>query len=543
MRHFFLAVFSLCSLHLVAQKKAPKLVVGVVIDQMCYEYLYRYQENFSEGGFKKMMNEGTNCRNAQYNYVPTFTGPGHASIYTGTTPSNHGIVANDWYSRKEGKSVNCVEDNSVSSVGSTSKYGKFSPHRLKSNTVSDQLKLTYPEGKVISMSIKNRGAILPGGHLSDGSYWFDFSEGKFITSTFFQNKLPNWVKKFNALKYPEKALKMTWKTILPIKKYTQSDADNRPYEHLLGNKKTPTFPYDLKKMTNDSLDFGLFTYTPFCNTYLTNFALKSIENESLGEDNTTDMLCISYSTPDIAGHAFGPYSVEIQDMYLRLDLEIKRLIEALEEKVGKDEFVIFLTADHAVVPVPQFLVDKQLPGGYFYRDEFRISFQDIMKKKYGFIIPFELDNLNIYFDHHFIEKHNLKLSEVQREMANSIQSFDAIKRTFTGDQLYNGSNSEHWSKMISKGFHHAESGDIIIMLEAGYLPKSSDTPKAHKGTSHGSAYSYDTHVPLLFYGAEIPKQEIFRTIEITDIATTLVHIMNLQQPNAMTGKPIVEILR
>lgn len=525
-----------------AQNNKPKLVVGVVVDQMCYEYLYRYYDDFCEGGFKKMMSEGTNCRNTQYNYVPTFTGPGHASIYTGTTPTNHGIVANDWYSRKEKKEVNCVEDQSVTSVGSNSDYGKFSPHRLKANTITDQLKLTYPKGKVISMSIKNRGAILPGGHLSDGSYWFDFQDGKFITSSFFKKELPNWVQNFNNLKYPEKALKMKWETLLPIESYTQSGPDDRPYEHLLGNKTTPTFPYNFKKMTN-SLDYSLFTYSPFCNTYLTDFALTSIENEQLGKDNSTDMLCISYSTPDIAGHAFGPYSVEIQDMYLRLDLEIKRLIKTLEDKVGKNEFVIFLTADHAVVPVPQFLVDNQLPGGYFYQDEFKKNLVGIMKKKYGFEIPFELENLNIYLDHSFLKKNNLDVIKVQEELASEICNFNGIKRTFTGNQLYNGSNSENWSKMISSGYHHSESGDIIIMLEAGYLPKSSNTELAHKGTSHGSAYSYDTHVPLLFYGKGIPKQEIFRTIEITDISTTLVHLMNLQQPNAMTGKAILEILK
>ena len=201
------------------------------------------------------------------------------------------------------------------------------PARLKANTITDQLKLTYPSAKVVSMSIKNRGAILPGGHLSDGSYWFDYKSGKFITSTFFKSELPTWVDQFNSKKYADKYLKQTWEPIMDIGAYGESGPDDSPYEHLLPGKTTPTFPYDLKAMSNDSLNYGLFVYTPFSNTFLTDFAIEAMKNEDMGKDNQTDMLCISYSTPDIIGHAFGPYSVEIEDTYIRLDLEIKKLTD------------------------------------------------------------------------------------------------------------------------------------------------------------------------------------------------------------------------
>ena len=525
------------------QSDSPKLVVGIVVDQMCYEYLYRYYDKFCDGGFRKLMENGTNCRNTVYNYIPTYTGPGHASIYTGTTPSNHGIVGNDWFSRAEGTSVNCVEDTTVSTVGSMSDYGKFSPKRLRANTVTDQLKLTYPDANVISMSIKNRGAILPGGHMSDGSYWYDFNTGSFITSTFFSPELPSWVEKFNGKKYADKYLKQVWEPIMDIDAYAESGTDDSPYEHLLPGKETPTFPYDLKAMTNDSLHYGLFTSTPFANTFLTDFALAALKNEEIGNDAQTDMLCISYSTPDIIGHAFGPYAIEIEDTYLRLDLELKRLIKAIEEKVGDDEYVLFLTADHAVVPVPQYLTDNQLPGGYFFLDDHMTSLVRKLVLKYGDSMILYEDNLNIYLDKETISRKGIDLQEVQDYVAKEVLSWEGVKRSFTIDQIYNATVDDEWMDMVRKGIHHRESGDVVFILEPGYLPKSEDSEGARKGTSHGSAFSYDTHVPLLWYGKDIPKQEIFRDIDITDIAATLTHMLYLQRPNALTGSPIVELLK
>ncbi len=540
-------MFTLCLVgySLSAQQEAsPKLVVGIVVDQMCYEYLYRYYDKFGEGGFKLLMKEGTNCRNTNYNYIPTYTGPGHASIYTGTTPSNHGIVANDWYDRNMHRGINCVTDSTVETVGSSSINGQFSPVNLKSNTITDQLKLTYPDAKVISMSIKNRGAILPGGHLSDGSYWFDYQTGSFITSTFFQASLPQWAKDFNAKRYPEKCMKKEiWKTYYPIEDYTESGPDDRPYEHLLGTKTSPTFPYDLAAISGETVSYGIFTSTPFANTYLTNFALNAIENESLGQDNQTDMLCVSYSTPDIAGHAFGPYSIEIEDMYIRLDLEIERLIKELETKVGKNDFTLFLTADHAVVPVPQYLTDKKLPGGYFFLQEHMLKLQEIISQKFGADLIEAQDNLNIYLNHDLIAENNLDAKVIRSFIAEHIQSWDGVKRVFTADQLYNPGIDDQWMDMVRKGYHHAESGDVIFILEPGYLPKTVDSESARKGTSHGSAFNYDTHVPLLWYGKGVPAQEIYRNIEITDISATLSHLLYLQNPNSLTGKPILELLK
>ena len=519
----------------------PKLVVGIVVDQMSYEYLYRYYAKYGEGGFKRLMNNGTNCRTTNYNYVPTYTGPGHASIYTGTTPENHGIVGNDWYHRKSNTSINCVQDDSVLTVGSTSVEGRFSPTRLKGNTITDQLKMTYPNSKVVSLSIKNRGAILPGGHLSDGSYWFDYATGDFITSTYFKSNLPDWVNDFNAKNYPQVTMNGTWNTLYDISKYTESGVDNSAYEHLLPGKLTPTFPYELSEMKDGINDMEIFTTTPFANTFLKNFALKAIESESLGKDKETDMLCISFSTPDIIGHEFGPQSIEIEDTYLRLDKDIEDLLNYLDKTIGQNEYVLFLTADHAVVPVPQYFIDNKMPGGYVFLSEPLKTLKGKLNTKFGDSLIITPTNLNIYLNHEVMKAKNMNYEEVTKFIQYEIMQWEGVKNVYTSTDLLRNGTGDKWFEMVRNGFNPNESGDLVFILEAGYLPKGVDSELARKGTSHGSPFAYDTHVPLLWYGKNVPKQSVVRNIEIIDIAPTLALILETAIPHVVTGKPIVEI--
>lgn len=539
--YLFLPFVLFCNLF-VAQKNSNKIVVGVVVDQMCYDYLYRFQGKFGKGGFNKLIKHGANCRNTNYNYVPTYTGPGHASIYTGTTPDNHGIVGNEWYDRSKKEVINCVTDRMYQSVGTSSKDGNRSPKTLKTYTITDQLKMTYPSAKVISLSIKDRSAILPGGHLSDGSYWFDYSSGEMITSNFYKSELPAWVNEFNAKKHADQALVQTWNTYYPIESYKESGADDSPYEVLLSSKNKPVFPYDLKELNKNASDYSLFTITPFANTYLTDFALSAIDNEQMGTDSQTDFLCISYSTPDIAGHAFGPYSVEIEDIYIRLDMEIARLIETLEKKFGKNGFTLFLTADHAVVPVPQSLIDQKLPGGYLFLEEKLSRLKNSVKDKFEFDLIESEENQNIYLNRKLIDSLHLPKKAIETFIAAEIRKWDGVKAVFVSEELENASSTNNWMQMVSKGYRYDRSGEVVFILEPGYLAKNEDKPSSHKGTSHGSAFNYDTHVPLIWYGNGIQKQAVFRPIEIIDIAPTLIHLLNLQRTGAMTGNPIVEIL-
>ena len=518
----------------------PKLVVGIVVDQMCYDYLYRFSCHFTEGGFNKFLKKGLNCRNVVYNYVPTYTGPGHASIYTGTTPNNHGIVGNEWYNRQTNNAINCVSDNNSSTIGSISEEGKASPINLKTYTITDQLKMTYPNAKVVSMSIKDRGAILPGGHLSDGSYWFDYASGTFITSSFFKKELPKWVANFNSKNNAQTYTK-TWDLLLPKEKY--QSVDDSPYEILVGGKSTPTFPYDFQKMAGGKLNTQYFTVSPFANTLLTDFALESIKNENLGFDKQTDMLCISYSTPDIAGHTFGPYSLEIEDMYVRLDRELERLLTNLETNFGKDGVVVFLTADHAVVPVPQMLMDKKLPGGYLFLAQYMNELKSASLSKFNCDLIQHETNQNIYLDLKKIDSLKLNKNEIASFFAEKIKLWPNVKAVFTSQELSNSARDNEWKDMVRLGYEAKRSGEIIFIMEPGYLVKELDSEKAHRGTSHGSSFNYDTHVPLLWYGAQIPSKDDFESYKIIDIAPTLTHILNLQRSGAMTGQPILEVLK
>jgi len=521
--------------------KAPKIVVGIVVDQMCYDYLYRFQHLYTMGGFNRLMSKGTNCRNAQYNYVPTYTAPGHASIYTGTTPSNHGIVGNDWYNRDLKKTVTSVLDTRFSTVGSAT-GGQAAPMNLLTYTITDQLKMASPQSKVISISIKDRGAILPGGHLSDGTYWYDYTSGDFVTSTFYADALPSWVSRFNTKFDPAKDLR-TWRLLLPESTYLMADAS--PYEVILTGKSSATFPYDFPAMITAGANANtLFTISPQSNEILTDFAIQALENENLGQDQFTDFLCLSYSTPDIAGHAFGPYSRELEDMYARLDRELQRLFASLETRYGKDGFVLFLTADHAVVPVPEMLVKMKLPGGYFFlNDRLQVLRDDFIMKYNADLLEYET-NQNIYLNLDKIDSLKLDIDEVAAFAANELRKWPEIKTVLTREQLRSGAaQTDYWGELLRNGYDENRSGEVIFLLQPGYLAKDLDEPKAHQGTSHGSAFNYDTHVPLLWYGKGIPQGlDLYEPVQITDISATLVHLLNLQRPGSMTGNPILPLL-
>jgi predicted AlkP superfamily pyrophosphatase or phosphodiesterase len=538
---FFTLLF--VSVHVKGQApKQPKIVVGVVIDQMCYDYLYRFQHVYTNGGFNRLMNKGTNCRNVQYNYVPTYTAPGHASIYTGTTPSNHGIIGNDWYLRDTKQTVTSVSNSKFAAVGGSATSTGAAPLNLRTYTITDQLKMASPQSKVISVSIKDRSAILPGGHLSDGTFWFDYNTGDFITSTFYMQQLPDWVQRFNAKFDPAKDLK-TWKLLLPESTYQLADQSN--YEVVLTGKTSATFPYDFQDMiSKGAVANNLFTISPQANEILTEFAITALEQENLGQDQFTDFLCISYSTPDIAGHAFGPYSREMEDMYARLDRELQRLFSSLETRYGKDGFVLFLTADHAVVPVPQMLIEKKMPGGYFFMESHLQVLRDDFIMKYNADLLEHEVNQNIYLNLKRIDSLKLDVQELAAFAANELRKWPEVKTVLTKQELLSGATkTDFWGEMLRNGFDLQRSGELIFLLQPGYLAKVHDEPKVHQGTSHGSAFNYDTHVPLLWYGKGItPGLQIFDPIQITDIAPTLIHILNLQRSGSMIGHPILPIL-
>jgi predicted AlkP superfamily pyrophosphatase or phosphodiesterase len=521
----------------------PKLVVGIVVDQMRQEYLYRYESKFGENGFKRFSRDGYVLRNAHYNYVPTETGPGHASIYTGTTPAIHGIIANEWYDRTLKIGVNCVNDPNQKPIG-TDVGGTVSPWRLLTTTVTDELKLaTQSKSKIIGISIKDRGAVLPAGHIPDGAYWYDSKTGNMITSTYYMETLPAWVQKFNQLKLADKYLNQDWNTLLPIEQYTFSSADDSPYEGILRGKEKPTFPYKLSELRKLNGDYNLLTVTPWGNTILAEFAKTAISVEGLGKDEVTDFLTLSFSSPDIIGHTMGPNAIELADTYLRLDKTLEDLFAVLDKEVGKEAYTVFITADHGVAEVPQFMMDKKIPAGYFNLADLEAGLTAHLEKYFpGKKIIEELTSEYVFINQESFEGDprvtGIDMLVVSELITKYLQSVDGIAEVFPASVLRQGSYDEASLRgKVIRGYNNKRSGDIAYILQPGWFSWRGTT-----GSSHGSAYSYDTHIPIMFFGNGIKKGSTVQYHAITDIAPTLSVLLKIKFPSGMTGQPIKEIL-
>src|SRR5690554_4048145 len=317
-----------------AAHETPKLVVGIMVDQMRSDYIHKYWDKFGEDGFKRLVNEGFSFTNNHFDYMPTSTGPGHASVYTGTTPSVHGVMGNGWYVRETGKNINVIEVSGYSGVGTEpGKESDKSPGNVLSTTVGDELRLhTNFRSKVIGVSRKDRGAILPAGHTGE-AYWYEGSTGNFISSSYYLEELPAWVQAFNSRNLAQEYLKEPWETLLPIEQYVESMADDNPYENLFKGAEAPVFPYNLPELAKTE-GLGILASTPFHNDLLLDMAIAAIEGENLGSRETSDMLSISFSATDGIGHQFGPSSIEVQDTYLRLDQTLAKLLDYLDEHFG-----------------------------------------------------------------------------------------------------------------------------------------------------------------------------------------------------------------
>jgi predicted AlkP superfamily pyrophosphatase or phosphodiesterase len=518
----------------------PKLVVGVVVDQMRFDYLYRFWDKFGNDGFKRLINDGYNCRNVNFNYVPTFTGPGHASIYTGTTPSVHGIIANNWHERESGKDVYCVEDKSVSPVGTIDEEGKRSPQRMLVTTVGDQLQLaTNSQSKVIGVALKDRSAILPAGHAADGAYWYDGSTGNFITSSFYTKQLPSWVNEFNGRQLAQKYLSVNWDTLSTKGAYTESLPDDNAYEGLWIGETKPVFPHKLPELQAKNGKLGIIRYTPSGNTITREFAEAAILGEQMGKGKTTDFLSVSFSSTDYIGHMFGAQSKEIEDCYLRFDMELAALFRFLDNYLGKNNVLVFLTADHGAAENPQYLNDLHIPAGHFNERMTMDSLSHTLKRAFGDSILLAYGNDQVYLDRKVIAKRGLKQEEMERFVANFMMRFDGVAMTMTATDIARINYTVAPQAFVQRGYNFRRSGDVCIVLEPGWFGEWSRPT----GTTHGASWSYDTHVPLYWWGWKIKPGSSDEYHAITDIAPSLCMFLNIQFPDGCTGQPIGGLLK
>lgn len=530
----FVLVLSSCSSNKKRNNK-PKLVVGIVIDQMRYDYLTRFAKKYGNDGFKRLLKKGFSLENAHYNYIPTYTAVGHASIYTGTTPENHGIIGNNWYDKYKRKYIYCVDDSNFTSVSGVN-GGKKSPYRMQTTTITDQLRLAQNmQNKTISIAIKDRSAVLPGGHTSNGSYWFEGKkEGKWITSTFYMNTVPKWVNDFNSSKKVDEYVSKPWNTLYDINTYTESIADDNSHEGLFKGKSKPVFPYNIPNLKEKNGDYDIIKAIPAGNTMTVDFAKAAIIGENLGKSDYTDFLAISFSSPDYIGHQFGVASKEIQDNYLRLDKDLADLFSFLDKEVGENNYTLFLTADHAAVQVPSYLQNQKIPAHYFNARAFKQYINSVTRKYFNSDDLIEhFSNYQLFLNHEKIKELKLDTDVVAQKIANAAINYKNIYKAVTAKTMQTTHFSDGILQKLQKGYNQKYSGDVLL------IPHPSTISSSHrKGTTHGSGYSYDTHVPIIFYGNGIKQGASKKAHNITDIAPTIANLLQVEFPNGTTGEII-----
>ncbi len=519
--------------------KRPKLVVGIVVDQMRWDYLYRYYDRYdANGGFKRLINQGFSCENTFINYIPTVTACGHTCLYSGSVPAIHGIAGNEWYDQQTEEFVYCAGDNTVEGVGTTSAAGKMSPRNMLVTTVTDELRLaTNFRSKVIGISFKDRGAILPAGHSANAAYWYDPATGNFISSTYYMKNLPQWVTDFNNKKYPDQYFKNGWNTLYPLNTYVQSTADEQPWEGKPFGDDQKGFPYKLDQFIG-STNYNTLTATPFGNTLTKQMAIAATGAEQLGKDSITDFLAISFSSPDYIGHTFGPNSIEAEDGFLRLDKDLGDLFNYLDKQVGKGQYLVFLSADHGAAHAGGFSRNYKVPGGYLQYGVLEKGVDSVLSKKYGnFKFLAASDNYQFYLDHGLIDSLKLNKSDLYKTVVDYLMHQPDVEKAFALEDLMNVALPEHIRKQVINGYNSKRSGDIQMMLKPGYMTGGTT------GTTHGSWNPYDSHIPLLWYGWNVKPGKSNREIHMTDVAPTISAMLRIQMPSGSVGTVIEEVFK
>ncbi len=551
MKLLLLAAFSLFTSTLVAQpnKKVttttatsnsiarPKLVVGFVVDQMRWDFLYRYYDRYQpNGGFKRILSQGNSCENTFIPYTPTVTAAGHTCLYTGSVPSIHGITGNAWYDTLQQRNVYCSEDNTVTGVGSNSNNGKMSPRNMLTTTIGDELRLaTNFRNKVIGIALKDRGAILPAGHSANAAYWYDGTNGIFISSTYYMQQLPQWVQQFNQRRLVDSFYKTPWNTLYPIETYVQSTKDKQAYEALPFGKSLEQFPYDLS--ANIGKNYWNIANTPYGNTLTLEMAKSAVIHEQLGRSGFTDMLCVSLSSTDYIGHAFGPNSIETEDTYLRLDQELGAFLNFLDAQVGKGNYLFFLSADHGVAHVPGFLQANKLPGGTYDDTKAMKAMNDSLKAIFGIDQLIVSDyNYQITLNEQKLDSADIELEDVTNWIIKYLRKQPAIANAFAIDEMMETPLNEKQKSMFANGYFPTRCGHVQVILKPGYVEGK------NTGTTHGIWSPYDSHIPLVWYGWGIKPGVTRRETHMTDAAATIATMLRIQMPSGCVGNTITEVI-
>ncbi|HRP17927.1 MAG TPA: alkaline phosphatase family protein [Ginsengibacter sp.] len=520
------------------QVDRPKLVVGIVVDQMRWDYLCRYYDRYGNGGFKRLLNEGFTCENAFISHLPSYTAVGHATVYTGSVPAIHGITGNDWKDQVTGRKWYCVEDTTVETVGADNKNGKMSPRNLLATTVTDELRLaTNFRSKVVGVSLKDRASILPAGHAANAAFWFDDKTGHFISSTYYMKELPEWVQKFNKANRPAALVAEDWNTLYPMDTYTQSTADNVEWEGIVKDEEeSPVFPHRISKYYDKKK--GEIRSTPFGNTLTLEFAKAALEGNRMGQGAFTDFLTINCASTDYVGHRYGPNSIEVEDTYLRLDKDLEDFFYYLDRNVGIGNYTVFLTADHGAAHSIKFMEAHNLPAGFFESKPLMKNLKAFLKAKFRTdkIVKEDL-NYHVALDKELIEKLNLDYDKVKRDIVQFLQTQPGVEFAADIENLGNSPIPEPIKTMIANGYNPKRAGALIIIQDPGWFSSNG------KGTTHGSWNPHDTHIPMVFMGWGIKHGRSTDTYHMTDIAPTISALLHIQMPSGAVGRVVSEALK
>jgi len=509
----------------------------MVVDQMRWDYLYKFYNLYGNDGFKRLLKNGYNCQNTSVNYIPANTGPGHACIYTGSVPSIHGIAGNNWMDVQTCTGMYCVEDKNVHQVGDESKAPCYSPVNLLTTTITDELRLaTNLKSRVYGIAIKDRGAILPAGHLANAAYWYNDKTGGFTTSTYYPNQNPAWLQAFNKRKLGDSMVKQGWKLLYPADKYELSTVDANNYEKAYKGEKAPVFPHSFDTLA-DSDRYAVLKSLPAGNSYSIMMAKACLEGENLGMGKETDFLALSLSSTDYIGHQFAPNSIEIEDCYLRLDKDIANFLRYLDRRYGRGNYLFFLTADHGGAHNATYLADLDIPAGVFNVNT-TDQLNAYLKTQYGAdSIVASIVNYQVFLNREVIGKTDYELWEVKQGIIDWMNKRPEVAYAIDMANMDKTPVPALLKQMAVNGYNKNRSGDIQLILNPGWYDNGGKTT----GMTHGSWNPYDAHIPLLWFGWHIPRGETSRPVSMTDITPTLAALLRLQAPNGCIGTPIVEI--
>jgi predicted AlkP superfamily pyrophosphatase or phosphodiesterase len=543
------------------------LVLLIVVDQFRYDYLTRFGDLFGSRGIGRLMHAGASWTEANFDHVPTFTAPGHAVFMTGAWPSQTGIVANEWYERDTGMKVKSVTDDSTQMLADKPGQKGYSPRRLLCSTVGDELRVADGDrSKVIGISAKDRSAILPAGRRASAAYWFGTDNGNMISSTYYFSRMPDWVVRFNNRHMADGWFGAHWDRLLPEAEYLKrAGQDDVPWENLdKSSNDTNFFPHVITGGAAHPSRFfyKALDYTPFSNDLLVAFAEEAITNERLGDDVNTDVLSVSFSANDYVGHRFGPYSQEAMDMSLRVDRQIGTLLDFVDARIGLQNAVVVFTADHGAAPVPEQAALMNLPGRRYQKADLLKIVEEGLKARYArsdrpagdYIQNFNnkeeieqgLINSNFYLNRAALKRDGIDLDECERVVGELSMRMPGAARYFTRAQLENSAipSSDAIARRVLHGFYPQRSGDVIVVFEPyNILFDLPDDPTDPRSTAtHGSPYSYDTHVPLIIMGRDFAAGSYSQAATPADIAQTLARLLNVQAPSCSVGRVLSEAL-